>query len=73
MIFNYIPHKSPKHPNFFLWYENYQEHLKRMFLETVEIINNNTDFIIDIETERNFNIFVNMIYNASSKYIEKDI
>jgi hypothetical protein len=76
MIFNYIPHNSPKHPNFLVWYEKYQEHLKQMFFETVEIIHDNIDVIIDkndIETEQNFNIFINMIYNASSKYIEKEI
>lgn len=75
VIFNYIPHKTPKNTNFLVWYEKYKDHLQEMFFKIVRIIHDNIDEIDkqNIETEHNFNIFINMVYDSSSKYIEKDI
>ena len=74
-IFNYIPHKTPfmvkKDENFEEWYLHYKDHLYTMFVETVTMIKNKncTDTVVDVESEKYFNIFINYIYETSSKYI----
>ena len=74
-IFNYIPHKTPfmekKDDNFEEWYYKYEHELRAMYIQTLFIIKNDdyTDIVIDLDSERHFNIFVNFIYDSSSKYI----
>lgn len=75
VIFNYIPHSTPKMLNsdkhFEKWYEYYKEDLLNMYYTTMNLVKekyNNTN----IESDKNFNLFLNIIYNSSSKYISKD-
>jgi hypothetical protein len=70
-IFNYIPHKQMKDDgNFQEWYEYYKDHLINMYIGTSKIIDESIqDRIFDWDSEQKFNIFVNFIYDSSSKYI----
>jgi hypothetical protein len=70
-ISNYIPHKQIKDDsNFQEWYEYYKDHLINMYNGTSKIIDENTsDKIFNWDSEEKFNIFVNFIYDSSSKYI----
>ena len=74
-IFNYIPHKKPyikKCENHFeKWYEKYRDELIEMYEGTLGVINNKniSDVVIDIDSEKYFNIFINIVYNSSSKHI----
>jgi hypothetical protein len=75
VIFNYIPHKTPKILNsdrhFEKWYECYKEELFQMYYSTMNLVKEKYDSI-NVESDRNFNLFINLIYNSSSKYISKD-
>ncbi len=75
VIFNYIPHKTPKILNsnrhFEKWYECYEEELIQMYYTTMNLVKEKYDNK-NIESEKNFNLFINVIYNSSSKYISKD-
>lgn len=70
-ISNYIPHKQIKDDdNFQEWYEFYKDHLIKMYNGTSKIIDENVqDKIFNWDSEEKFNIFVNLIYDSSSKYI----
>ena len=70
-IFNYVPHKQIKDDdNFQEWYEHYKDHLIKMYNGTCKIIDENVqDKIFNWDSEEKFNIFVNFIYDSSSKYI----
>ena len=74
-IFNYIPNCTPSIINddthFEKWFHKYEHDLRKMFISTLNIIKNKdyTDVTVDLDTEKNFNIFINFVYNASSKYI----
>jgi hypothetical protein len=56
--------------NFQEWYEYYKDHLINMYIGTSKIIDESIqDRIFDWDSEQKFNIFVNFIYDSSSKYI----
>jgi hypothetical protein len=73
-ISNYIPHKQIKDDdNFKEWYEYYKDHLINMYTGTSKIIDESIqDRIFDWDSEQKFNIFVNFIYDSSSKYIPEN-
>jgi hypothetical protein len=75
VIFNYIPHKTPKILNstiyFEEWYEYYKEDLIEMYYKTMNLVKEQYN-TVNIESENNFNLFINIIYESSSKYISKD-
>jgi len=70
VISNYIVHKKPKHQNFIKWYEYYKIHIINLFNIAKEVINDHYD--CDENNDINFNDFVHLIYNSSSKYMFKD-
>lgn len=74
VIPNYIPLPTPQNPNFSKWYKCYKDDLLKMYaiVENTTKNGNVSDYNdIQWEKESNFNIFVNMIYVNSSKYILK--
>jgi hypothetical protein len=65
VIFNYIPHKTPKKSNYNKWYEKYYTHLYSMYKLSNDILKNRYT-----ETENiDFDKFCFLIYKYSSKYI----
>jgi hypothetical protein len=72
-IFNYIPHKRQiEDDNFQEWYEHYKEHLLNMYLGTNKLIDDAIrDKIFDWNSEEKFNLFVNFIYDSSSRHIKQ--
>jgi oligoribonuclease NrnB/cAMP/cGMP phosphodiesterase (DHH superfamily) len=72
-IFNYIPNKQIKgDDNFDEWYSNYQKHLIEMYNITCNIINQKYGYkIINDNDDVKFNIFVNNIYDSSSRFIKE--
>lgn len=75
VIFNYIPHNKPKMLNsdrhFEKWYEYYKEELIQMYYEVMSLVEKHNN--VNIESDNNFNLFINFIYDSSSKYISKDM
>jgi hypothetical protein len=75
VIPNYIPLPFPRKPNFQKWFECYKDDLIDMYFIVEQTTkNSNVDVYSCIrwEKESNFNIFVNMIYDSSSKFILKN-
>lgn len=72
-IFNYVPHKRQKDDdNFQEWYEHYKDHLINMYSGTNKLIDDSIrDKIFDWNSEEKFNLFVNFIYDSSSRYISR--
>lgn len=71
VISNYIPHKTPKNPNFYRWYENYKNNLLdiyNIYVNTLRSRYPNINFSI-FETDEYFNLFINRIFDSSSKTI----
>ena len=63
-IFNYVPRKRQiDDDNFQEWYEHYKEHLISMY--------SGTNKIFDCNSEEKFNLFVNFIYDSSSRHIKE--
>jgi hypothetical protein len=74
VIPNYIPLPTPLNPNFNKWYKCYKDDLLRMYsiVENTTKNGNVSDYNgIQWDKETNYNIFVNMIYVNSSKFILK--
>ena len=69
VIPNYISHKTPKNPNFLKWFEYYKIHIINLFNITKEVMD---DHYNSNDDDINFNDFVHLIYNSSSKYMFKD-
>ena len=75
VIPNYIPLPRPSRPNFQKWFQCYKNDLIRMYLiveNTTRKGNVHSYNDIQWKKETNFNLFVNMIYDSSSKYILKN-
>jgi hypothetical protein len=71
VINNYIPHKTPKYTNFNSWFYEYKNSLIDLYLIFLETVKNrypHRDITI-LETDEYFNIFINDIFDSSSKYI----
>jgi hypothetical protein len=66
VLHNYIPHKTPKNPNFQKWFEYYRTDIINLFNISKEVINEHYNYDI------NFSDFVQLIYNSSSKYMFKE-
>lgn len=68
---NYIPHKTPKITNFYKWVNEYDYHLINIyciFVETLKIRYPDIDFDI-LDTNEYLNIFINLMFDSSSKII----
>jgi hypothetical protein len=76
VIFNYIPNKTPvmkkKDDNFDEWYDTYQYELIEMYNNTINTMKNKNIIDKDHNFEKNFNLFINILYDSSSKYIKED-
>jgi len=72
LLKNYIPHKTPRYPNYNKWFNEYKNHILNLYGILQEIISkkypNNK---IDWESNIIFNQFCFMVYNSSSKYVPK--
>jgi len=53
------------------WYEYYKEELIQMYYEVMSLVEKHNN--VNIESDNNFNLFINFIYDSSSKYISKDM
>lgn len=75
VIFNYVPNSTPRIVNYDIhfekWYEFYKHYLLEMYDITMNLIKEQYEDI-NIDSKHNFDIFMNLIYNSSSKYISKD-
>ena len=67
VINNYIPYKTPRISNYYVWHENYKKDLVAMFKLTENILYDRYDILKKID----YNDFCLMIYKSSSKYIRK--
>ena len=65
VIFNHIPHKTPKYSNYDKWYEKYHKHLYTMYTLSNDIIKNRYTDMGNID----FDKFCFFIYKYSSKHI----
>ena len=78
VLLNYIPHRTPIQSDsieyFEKWFKFYENDLRNMFKMTlIKICERYVDDDIEtMETDENFNLFVNLEYDTSSKYISKD-
>lgn len=63
----YIPHKTPKKPNYDVWKKEYIEHLVIIYNIFKNFIEEKYD--VDIDWNNSFELFIEFIYNNSSKYI----
>jgi hypothetical protein len=78
--FNYIPHivnigksKYRQDIHFDKWFDEYENQIKIMFYDTIETIKQRLDEDLEFDYEEIFELFTNLIYDSSSKYILKDI
>ena len=72
VIKNYIPHSTPLNPNFYKWYNKYENHLIDLYVIFIDIIKNRyPDSNLDVDDEEYFNLFINHIFDSSSKFILK--
>ena len=72
VIKNYIPHRTPLRPNFYKWYNEYENHLINLYCIFIGIIKNRyPDSNLDVDDEEYFNLFINHIFDSSSKFILK--
>jgi hypothetical protein len=70
VISNYIPHKTPKRINYKNWTDEYFKNLVDMF-ELVRHTINMRHPKNNINSNEVFNVFCRMIFNSSSKHIQK--
>jgi hypothetical protein len=70
VITNYIPHPTPSHTNFYKWYNEYENHLINLYFIFIDIIKNRHPRY-DLDNEEYFNLFINHIFDSSSKFILK--
>lgn len=70
VISNYIPHKTPKITNYYIWSEEYFKNLVDIF-EIIRNIINVRHSKNDINSNEAFNVFSKMVFNSSSKHIRK--
>lgn len=71
VISNYIPHKTPTYPKFYNWYNNYKSNLidiYNIYFDTLKEKYPNIKFDI-FDKEEYFNLFINVIFDSSSKII----
>ena len=71
VISNYIPHKTPTYPKFNKWYDNYKNNLidvYNIYIETLRERYPDINFNI-FDKEEYFNLFINLIFDSSSKII----
>ena len=73
IINNYIPHKTPNRPDFNKWFNEYKYNLACLygiFKETIEERYASSEYN-DWNSEELFLKFCRLIYNKSSKHINK--
>jgi hypothetical protein len=70
-IYNYIPHRRPRHIDFQKWYEEYKPRIIDLYDICKQVMENRYP---DVEFKPEaFTNFVRMVYSASSKYIQNSV
>ena len=70
VLINYIPHKTPMKPNFYKWYYEYENNLLDLYSIFLDTIKDRYPYC-KLDTEEYFNLFINNIFDSSSKFILK--
>jgi hypothetical protein len=66
VITNYIPHPTPKRPNFYEWFNTYQDDLMYLYYSMNQILVDRHDE----EAPHDFRKFAQFIFYCSSKHIQ---
>ena len=72
VISNYIPHKTPKKPNYQMWLERYRNDLIQLYDTYKEIIYQRYDDETDRYSDIEFVKFSKFIFACSSQYIQDE-
>ena len=70
VIFNYIPHKTPKNVTFGKWFKHYHKEISNMYNIMNEVVDARyPNSRIEWGSQEHFIAFAEMLYLNSSKYM----
>ena len=70
VIKNYIPHPTPINPKFYKWYNEYENYLIDLYFIFISVLKNRYPEY-NLDNEEYYNLFINHIFDSSSKFILK--